>query len=52
MGPKQLVQRDLSLVLQDLQKLESAGKLDPVVAALLRVIIQLVESLKHQVRRV
>lgn len=48
MAAKQVVTRDLTLVLADLQKLSKRGGLDPMVAMMLSVMIKLVELLRRQ----
>ena len=49
--PTQVVARDLRVVLGELRALEKAGKLDPMVAAMLKTMIRLVEILARQVRQ-
>ena len=51
MIPAQVVARDLRIVLGELRALEKGGKLDPMVAAMLKTMIRLVELLARQVRQ-
>jgi hypothetical protein len=51
MRPKQVVDRDLRIVLRELRGLLKGGKLDPMVAAMLEKMIRLVELLARQVRQ-
>jgi len=48
MRPKQTVARDLRIVLRELRALVKGGKLEPLTAALLDKMIQLVELLLRQ----
>lgn len=48
MASKQIVARDLALVLKDLRALAAQGRLDPVVGALLNTTIRLVDLLRRQ----
>jgi len=49
--PSQIVARDLRIVLGELRALEKGGKLDPMVAGMLKTMIRLVEILARQVRQ-
>jgi hypothetical protein len=48
MRPKQVVARDLRVVLRELRVLVKGGKLEPMVAAMLDKMIRLVELLLRQ----
>jgi len=48
MRPKQVVARDLRMVLRELRSILKAGKLEPMTAGLLERMIRLVELLLRQ----
>ena len=48
MATKQVIARDLAIIARELRELEKAGRLDPVVASLLKTTIRLVELLRRQ----
>jgi len=48
MLPKQVVARDLGLVLTELREMAKSGKLEPMTAAMLKTMIRLVELLRRQ----
>jgi hypothetical protein len=48
--PNQVVERDLKIVLRELRALVTGGKLEPMAAAMLGLMIRLVELLLRQVK--
>ena len=50
MAASQVIARDLTIVLNELQTIAKSGRLDPMVAAMLEVMIRLVELQRRQVR--